>query len=189
VVVSFLSTTTLVGSSMRTFMDSHLDDIHNGCVSGIRGVGGLTTVQPALWNISIWWQGLSGLDSTNPGPMMLKVASICIGLGSSKDNLWTRYPRSPRWRLIHSIPRLLVTWSDRGKIVKYEYHWRDSWVLWNKLKFMLCRRSAHPSVSVYVWLTDWPTGWLTDWLSVFWYRWLYILNKKTITNFRVSFQF
>lgn len=109
VVVSFLSTTTLVGSNMRTFMDNHLDDIHRGCVSGMRGNGGLTTVHPALWNSSIWWQGRSGLDRTNPGPMMLKVASICIGLGSSKDNLCTRYPRSPRCRLIHSMPRLFVT--------------------------------------------------------------------------------
>ena len=48
VVFSFLSTTTLFGSNMRTFMDSHLDDIHCGWVSGIKGVGGFITVQPAL---------------------------------------------------------------------------------------------------------------------------------------------
>ena len=48
VVFSFLSTTTLFGSNMRTFMDSHLDDIHSGWVSGIKGVGGFITVQPAL---------------------------------------------------------------------------------------------------------------------------------------------
>ena len=71
-------------------MESHFDDIHNGCVSGIKGLGGLTTVQPALWNILIWWHGLSGLESTNPGPIILNVASICIGFGSSKDSLWTR---------------------------------------------------------------------------------------------------
>lgn len=96
-------------------MDNHLDDIHRGCVSGMRGNGGLTTVHPALWNSSIWWQGRSGLDRTNPGPMTLKVASICIGLGSSKDNLCTRYPRSPRCRLIHSMPRLFVTcWTNEA---------------------------------------------------------------------------
>ena len=33
---------------MRTFMDSHLDDIHSGWVSGIKGVGGFIIVQPAL---------------------------------------------------------------------------------------------------------------------------------------------
>ena len=33
---------------MRTFMDSHLDDIHIGWASGIKGVGGFIIVQPAL---------------------------------------------------------------------------------------------------------------------------------------------
>ncbi len=35
-----------------------------------------------------WRQGRSGLDSTSPGPMMLKVASMCMGLGSLKEMMW-----------------------------------------------------------------------------------------------------
>ena len=77
--------------------------------SGIRGVGGCTTVHPAFLNMSIWLQGRSGLDNTSPGPMMLKVASMCIGLGSLKLSVCTRIPRGARWRFIHSMPMKLVT--------------------------------------------------------------------------------
>lgn len=34
---------------------------------------------------------------------------MCIGLESLKESMWTLY-FSPRWRLIHSIPKRLVTW-------------------------------------------------------------------------------
>lgn len=74
-VLSLASTITRFSSNIRTFMDSHLDDIHSGwsaqkdvffsqkfptwtnfssknAPSGIKGVGGFTTVQPAFLNIS-----------------------------------------------------------------------------------------------------------------------------------------
>ena len=65
----------------------NLKDIHNlqlNLQSGISGVGGFTTFQPARLKASIWLQWRSGLDSTSPGPIMLKVASMCIGFGSTK---------------------------------------------------------------------------------------------------------
>ena len=62
------------------------------------------TFQPALRNISSWLHGLSGLMMASPGPMMLKVASMCMGFGSLKEITWTQY-LSPRWRFIHSIPK------------------------------------------------------------------------------------
>ena len=36
---SFASTTTRSGSSISTFIESHLEDIHRGWLSGIRGWG------------------------------------------------------------------------------------------------------------------------------------------------------
>lgn len=35
-----------------------------------------------------WWHGRSGFESTSPGPMILKVASMCIGLGSLNERMW-----------------------------------------------------------------------------------------------------
>lgn len=37
---------------------------------------------------STWRHGRSGFDSTSPGPMMLKVASMCIGFGSLNEMMW-----------------------------------------------------------------------------------------------------
>ena len=89
IVCSLASTTTRFSSSIKTFMLSHLELIHNGCESGTSGFGGLTIFQPALSNMSIWWQGRSGLLNTRPGPMILNVASMCIGFRSWKDRVWT----------------------------------------------------------------------------------------------------
>ena len=52
-VVSCLETNTLLGSSINTFMESHLEDIQRGWSSEISGVGGCTTVHPAFLNMSI----------------------------------------------------------------------------------------------------------------------------------------
>ena len=104
--VSSVSTTTRFSSSISTFIDSHFDDIQRGWLSEMVGWGARATFQPALWNMSSWLHGRSGLAITSPGPMMLKVASMCIGLGSLNDMVWTLY-WSPRWRLIHSIPMRL----------------------------------------------------------------------------------
>lgn len=35
-----------------------------------------------------WRQGRSGFESTSPGPMMLKVASMCMGFGSLNEMMW-----------------------------------------------------------------------------------------------------
>ena len=67
------------------------------------------TFHPALWNMSSWWHCHSGLAMTRPGPIMLKVASICMGLGSLKLRVWILY-LLPRCRFIQSIPNLLVTY-------------------------------------------------------------------------------
>ena len=39
---SFASTTTRSGSNISTFMESHLEDIHRGWLSGIKGWGAVT---------------------------------------------------------------------------------------------------------------------------------------------------
>lgn len=38
---------------------------------------------------STWLHGRSGFDSTSPGPIMLNVASMCMGFGSLKEIMWT----------------------------------------------------------------------------------------------------
>jgi len=63
--------------------------LFTGCESGIVGSGGLTTSQPAFLKRSICLQGRSGLDKTSPSPIMLNVASMCIGFGSLKLTRWS----------------------------------------------------------------------------------------------------
>ena len=68
---------------------------------------------PAFSNIDFSRQVRSGLVITRPGPMMLKVPSMCIALVSPKSRVWTRYS-SPRCRFSHSIPIWLVTYSEEN---------------------------------------------------------------------------
>lgn len=73
-------------------------------------------------------QGLSGLVMTSPGPMMLKVPSMCMGFGSLKESTCIRY-LSPRWRCIHSMPKWLVTWNTRLEFtvqLHYSAVWRHT---------------------------------------------------------------
>ena len=97
-----------------TFMLLYYIRVANYCdsiylPSGQRGDGGFTISHPDFLNNWIWWHGLSGFDNTRPGPIMLNVASICMGFGSLKLIVWTRIPRGARWRRIHSIPIKFVT--------------------------------------------------------------------------------
>ena len=91
--------------------------------SGRTGCGACTIIHPASWNMRSWWQGLSGLAITRPGPIKLNVPSICMGLGSEKLIWCKRIPFCDKWRRIHSIPIWLVTWD--GKICNNFWHvWR-----------------------------------------------------------------
>lgn len=149
-VLSLASTITRFSSSISTFMDSHLEDIHRGWSAE----GGTETSLVCLFHSAVcfmqekiscclrthhqesegsevsqqssrpswtyrsewkgessdvyqtllqhlstggqhrpstsptWWHGRSGFDSTSPGPMMLKVASMCMGLGSLNEIMW-----------------------------------------------------------------------------------------------------
>lgn len=48
-----------------------------------------TRGQQSTLSENTWRHGRSGFDNTNPGPMMLKVASMCMGLGSLNEMMCT----------------------------------------------------------------------------------------------------
>ena len=78
--------------------------------SGVVEDGGRTIFHPAFSNILISLQGTVSLNRARPGPIIPKVASMCMAFGSVKVRQCTRIPFVARWRLIHSMPILLVTY-------------------------------------------------------------------------------
>ena len=71
---SFASTTTLLESSMRTFMDSHFEPIQRGWLSGITGLGTSTTCHRRRWHM------------TNTVPVLMSHDVVAIWL--AKKTIW-----------------------------------------------------------------------------------------------------